>query len=122
MKFECAHVDTCLCSYWSGHHLPYVQIPVYRGMTLKQIKSAIMDELRQGYVMGDTEEARLLSADMLTREEEKQVDKVTKAAYAAVNRIKPNKKGQRKFFLDLEEVDEDYDGESVYAYFVFVED
>lgn len=121
MKFECAHVDTCLCGYWSGHHLPHVQIPVYRGMTLNAIKSAIMGELRQGYVMGNTEEARMLSADMVKPEEEKQADKVTKAAYAAVNRMKPAKKGQRKFFLDLEEVVEDYDGESVYAYFVFVE-
>ena len=37
--------------------------------------------------------------------------------HAAVNRIKPNKKGQRRFFTDLEEQDED--SESVYAYFVF---
>lgn len=121
MKFDCAHVDTCLPGYWSGHHLPYVQIPVYRGMSLKEIKSCIMDELRQGYVMGNTEEARLLSADMVRPGEDGLADKVTKAAYAAVNRIKPAKKGQRKFFLDLEELGEDYDGESVYAYFVFVE-
>ena len=121
MKFDCAHVDTCLPGYWSGHHLPHVQIPVYRGMSLKEIKSCIMYELRQGYVMGNTEEARLLSADMVNPEEEKQANKVTKAAYAAVNRIKPNKKGQRKFFLNLEEVDDDDCCESVYAYFVFVE-
>lgn len=121
MKFNCVHADTCLPGYWSGHHLPYVQIPVYRGMSLKEIKSRIMDELRQGYVMGSTEEVRMLSADMVKPEEEKQADKITQAAYAAVNRMKPAKKGQRKFFLDLEEVDEDYDGESVYAYFVFVE-
>lgn len=121
MKLELVYVDTCLPDYWSGHHLPHVQIPVWRGMTLKEIKSSIMDELRNGYVMGNTEEARMLSADLVKPEEEKQADRVTRAAYAAVNRIKPAKKGQRRFFLDLEEVDEDNCIESVYAYFVFVE-
>lgn len=121
MKFKCIHADTCLSSYWSGHHLPHVQIPVYHGMSLKEIKSCIMDEIRQGYVMGNTEEARLLSADMVRPGEDALADKVTRAAYAAVNRIKPAKKGQRKFFLDLEEVDDNDYCESVYAYFVFVE-
>lgn len=121
MKLECSHVDTCLPDYWSGHHLPHVQIPVYRGMTLKEIKSSISDELRMGYVMGSTDYARLLSADMVNPEEVKQADKLTKAAYAAVNRIKPNKKGQRKFFTELEESDENDCSDSVYAYFVFIE-
>lgn len=33
-KLECCHADTCLPDYWSGHHLPHVQIAVWRGMTL----------------------------------------------------------------------------------------
>ena len=70
-KLECAHVDTCLPDYWSGHHLPHVQIAVWRGMTMRQVKQAIRDELRQGAVMGSTDYARLLSADMVAPGEEK---------------------------------------------------
>ena len=44
MKLECLHADTCLPDYWGGHHLAHVQIPVYRGMTLKAIKESIRDE------------------------------------------------------------------------------
>lgn len=120
MKYECCHVDTCLPDYWSGHHLPHVQIPVYKGMSLKAIKQVLKDELRWGYVMGNSEEARLLSADFIKPEEVAKANMLTRKAYAAVNRLAPGKKGQRRFFLDLEE----NDGEccdSVYAYFVFVE-
>lgn len=121
MKLKCSHVDTCLPCYWSGHHLPYVQIPVDRGMTLKEIKSRISEELRMGYVMGSDKDARLLSADIVNPEDEKQAYKLTKAAYAAVNRIKPSKKGQRKFFINLEKSDENDGSDSIYAYFVFIE-
>lgn len=122
IKLECQHVDTCIPGYWSGHHLAHIQIPVWNGMSLKDIKAGLMDELRQGAIMGNTKYAELLSLDMVKPEEEKLADQVTKAAYAAVNRIKPSKKGQRKFFTDLEEVDEDGDCSAlVYACFVFVE-
>lgn len=120
IKFEICHVDTCLPGYWSGHHLPHVQIPVFKGMTLKQIKEYICNELRWGYVMGNDDNARLLSADIVRPGEDQLTDRVTRAAYAAVNRMKPTKKGRRKFFTDLEE-EEAEDSESVYAYFVFVE-
>lgn len=116
MKIECLHVDTCLPGYWGGHHLAHVQIPVYRGMTLKAIKESIRDELRIGAIMGNDEIAGLLSDDFVT--DEKRADQVTRAAYAAVNRIKPTRKGQRRFFTDLEEQDDDC---CVYAYFVFEE-
>jgi len=116
--FELAHVDTCLPDYWSGHHLAHVQIPVHPGMSMPEIKAAIRDELRAGCVMGSTDDARLLSADMVKPDEEKQADAITRAAYAAVSKMKPAKKGQRIFFTELEESDED--GESVYAFFVFV--
>ena len=68
--------------------------------------------------MGSGDAARLLSADVVRPDEEKQADALTRAAYAAVNKIKPANKGQRRFFVDLEESDED--GETVYAFFVFV--
>lgn len=117
MKLECLHADTCLPDYWGGHHLAHVQIPVYRGMTLKALKESIRDELRMGAVCGSDEIASLLSDDFVT--DEKKADKVTRAAYAAVNRIKPEKKGQRTFFTDIEEADDC--SESVYAFFVFME-
>lgn len=123
IKFECCHADTCLSDYWSGHHLPHVQIPVYRGMTLAQVRAALRSELSQGAVMGSTDNARMLSADMVREDEVKQADRVTRAAYAAVNRMRLADKRKRKLFMDLEESTDKNDdsGESVYAFFVFVE-
>lgn len=37
---ECCHADTCFPCYWSGYHLPHVQIPVWRGMTLAEMQKA----------------------------------------------------------------------------------
>ena len=116
MKLEFVHVDTCLPDYWSGHYLPHVCIPVYPRMKLRDIKSAICNELRNGAVMGSNDDARLLSSDFIDPKEEKRSDALTRAAYAAVNRIKGAKKGQRVFFRDLEESEE-----SIYAWFVLVE-
>lgn len=113
---EWVHADTCLPDYWGGHHLPHVQIPVSRGLSMKEIKSAIRDELRNGYVAGSCDAARLLSADYVLPEDEAVAHALTRAVYAAVNKIKPTRKGQRKFFMDLEPEQEDDD--SVYAYFV----
>lgn len=113
---EWALADICLPDYWSGHHLPHVQIPVWSGMTLKQIKDALRDELRMGYVSGTCDAARILQADWVPPSQEKVAEALMRAAYAAVNRIKPAHKGQRKLFTDLEPAeDNDY---SLYAYFV----
>lgn len=117
-KLECAHVDTCLPDYWSGHHLPHVQIPVYNGMTLKEIKEQIKIELSQGAVAGSNNDAFLLASDFVGPENEKDADQIFKAAIASVNRLKPATKGQKKFFTDLEQTSED--DESIYAFFVFV--
>ena len=121
MKLEFAHADTCLPDYWSGHHLPHVQVPVWHGMKLSELKQAIRDELRQGAVMGSTDDARMLSADVIQPGEEKRADQLTRAAYAAINRIRPAKKGARTLFSDLEPYTEDDQGETVYAFFVLVE-
>ena len=120
IKLECIHADTCLPDYWSGHHLPHVQIAVWPGMTMTDIRQAIRSELSQGAVMGSSDNARLLSADMVQPGEEKQADRLTRMAYAAVNRMRPAKPGARRFFLDLDETDDDYP-DSVYAFFVFAE-
>lgn len=119
IKFECCHVDTCLPDYWGGHHLPHVSIPVYPGMSMKAIKDAIKSELLHGAVCGNTKEAKMLYRSYVGPDNASYADACTKAAYAAVNRMKPAKKGQRKFFTDIEESSEDDDC-SVYAYFVFV--
>jgi len=119
LVYEFVHADTCLPDYWCGHHLPHLQIPVYRGMTMKAIKDALSYELHTGYVGGTCEAARLLNPDSVNPGEEDQAERIHKAAQAAINRIAPANKGQRRFFMELEpETDEDEFDESVYAYFV----
>lgn len=117
IKFDCVHVDTCLPEYWSGHHLPHVQIAVWRGMTLLDIKQSVQSELNMGAIAG-------ADADFLAnwRDDynEEKADKWHKRARAAVNRIRPAKPGTRRFFLDMEETDDDC-CDSVYAFFIFVE-
>ena len=117
MKMTCAHVDTCLPDYWSGHHLAHVQIPVTRRkMSLAEIRRAIRSELAQGAVMGSCDEARLLSYDYVS--DEKRADAITRAAYAAVNRdVVGGRKGQR--FVDAGVTE--FGDETVYMYFVFKE-
>ena len=79
-----------------------------------------MSELAQGVVMGSDFLSELLAADFVTPENEKHAEKATRAAYAAVNRMRPATKGQRRFFLHLEENDDEY-AETFYAFFVFME-
>lgn len=108
---ECVHADTCLPDYWGGHHLAYVSIPVYGPMSLTDIKQAIHSELNQGAIGGSDERTRDGSGEI--------GDAWFYRAHAAVNRIKPSKKGKRRFFTDVETPDDGED--SVYAYFVFRE-
>lgn len=121
--FDCVHADTCIPDYWGGHHLPHICIPVYRGMSITELKQALRDEVRQGFIMGSVDDARLLSADFVKPEEEKRFDSLTRAVYAAINRIQPSVKGKRKLFMDLDPSDpsDDCDIGTVYAYFVFVQ-
>lgn len=116
MKMTCAHADTCLPDYWSGHHLAHVQIPVTRRkMSLSEIRRAIRSELAQGAVMGASDDARLLSDDYVN--DEKRADAVTRAAYAAVNRdVRGARKGQRYADTGVTEFGDD---ETVYMFFVF---
>lgn len=122
IKLEVVHADTCLPCYWSGHHKAHIQIPVYRDMTLKAIKQALHNELIMGAIGGSDELSRLLACDGLPIKEQDQAEIVHAAARAAINKIKPSKKGQRKFFTDLEPLEDDDEyGDTVYAFFVFVE-
>lgn len=118
MKVSIAHADTCLIDFWSGHHMPHVMIPAYP-QSFASVRRAIVNEIRMGAVMGSDVDARLLSADMVRPEEEARADKLTRKVYAAINRdIKPERKGDRLAFRDVEEPNDCE--ESVYAYFVIV--
>ena len=120
MKLEILHADTCLPDYWPGNYRAHVQIPVVPGMSGTEIRAAIKAEIMQGAVMGGDDIAFLLSADYVGADREHDADKATKAAYAAVNRMRPARKGQRRFFTDIETCEE-YEDSVVYAFFVFVE-
>lgn len=117
MKMNCIHADTCLPDYWSGHHLPHVQIPVTRRkMSLAEIRRAIRSELNEGAVMGNDDNARILSHCHM--DDTKRADTVRRAAYAAVNRdVIGARKGQR--FADTGVTDFSEDGDTVYMFFVF---
>jgi len=109
---ECSHCDTCLPDYWSGHHLAHVHIPVYHGMKLSDIKRELRNELNMGTIAGN---------DPRTSDDNELNEQWYKAAIVAVNKIKPDIKNQRRFFMNLEKQDDDehYDNDSVYAFFVF---
>lgn len=113
IKFECSHADTCLPDYWGGHHLPHASIPVWRGMSLQDIKDNLKSEVSQGAIAGNLPENLTDSGYDLN-------DTGYTAFEQAIADIVPNNPDQTEFFLDLEEQDEDADF-SVYAYFVFVE-
>ena len=111
---EVCHADTCLSDYWSGHHLPHVQIPVWRGMTLAEIKAAILAEMGECIQGADAD----FLHDWRDEHDQARADAWHRRARAAVRRMKPARKGQRRFFLDLEPQTED-DTETVFAFFVF---
>lgn len=119
MKLTAAHADTCLPSFWGGHHLPHVQVIVDKGMTFGALKRALHNELNEGALMGSNvgDDAWSSGPDG---------DAWYKAAGEAVDAITtedPEGNDETPLFNDLEEEDEDEDddGESVYAFFVFTE-
>jgi hypothetical protein len=123
MKLECIHADTCLPSYWGGHSLAHVQIHVWRGMSLDELRSALRYELNDGAIAGHCELGTLLS-DMPPPPHVSAAakDEAHSAALDAIDAITPNDPEQTEFFLDLEDEPEDEDGdELVYAFFVFRE-
>ena len=117
MKVSIAHADTCLSDYWSGHHLPHVQIPAYR-QSFASVRNAIKSEIAQGAVMGSDRDAQLLSHDLIAPEDEAYADKLTRKVYAAINRdVRPARRGDRLAFRDIDPSDCE---ETVWAYFVIV--
>ena len=43
MKYELSHIDTCWSDYFSGHHLPVIQVLVDENTTYQDIKLALLD-------------------------------------------------------------------------------
>lgn len=118
MKFELCYVDTCLADYWSGHHLPTLQVPVWRGMTFKELKHMLSYDLRVGAIGGSGELAQHLG-------ECESEDPVLLAAEQAIENMTLNNPAENpddtQLFLELLEEDPEEDAESVYAFFVFRE-
>jgi hypothetical protein len=113
-QLEAIHLDTCLPDYWSGHHLPHIQIAVYQGMTIKAFKESALDALNQDAIAGDIES---ISTDYVINED------WYKKAVAAIRRITPAIKGTHTLFKDLDTETGDCDDcrDSVYAFVAFEE-
>lgn len=94
------HVDTCLPDYWGGHHLPHVGIPVHQAMTTTEIQDAIRSEI---------------NADAVVKGEDTGYDKYLAAVDAMVFVVTK----EETYFNDVEYSEED--GETVYAYYIYVE-
>ena len=104
---ECIHADTCLSDYWCGHHLAHIQVPVYNGMSLVELKKALMSELNEGAVAG---------SDYPGDYDEQWYA----AARAAVQAIEAKTAaGADNLFPLLVPQTEDDDVPTVYAFFVF---
>jgi hypothetical protein len=117
MKLFCRHVATCTLDRWGGHSLPYIQIPVTSETKVYQVKQALKDALQFGHVEGYSPDSRLMSADFVHPNEEKRADQLTRAAYAAVGRLR-FKHLSNIFGLSF---CNDDNAETTYAYFVFSE-
>jgi hypothetical protein len=113
-KLDCSHTDTCTPDYFSGDHRPHLQIMVHNGMTLHEIKEALIAELSE-CVQGNLD-WEITESDLFYQ-----------MAVNAINAMEPNDKNKTEFFTDLEEPEPelDDDGEyndwepSVYAFFIF---
>jgi hypothetical protein len=115
IKYELIHADTCLSCYWSGHHLATIQIPVWPGMSLQDIKDGLHSEIAQGAIGGNL-------PDELAYNEYELNDHGYAVFKAAIDAIEPAVPGTDSFFNDIEEPDPDDEFiESVYAFFVLRE-
>jgi len=65
---EVAQLDICYPDYFTGYHMPVLQVPVYNGMTTHNLAQDIMSEINASWEMfvGDGEE---VSDKLFTKEE-----------------------------------------------------
>jgi len=116
-KIVISHVDTCLSDYWGGHHLAHIQIPVYNGMQIRELRQSIRNEVGQGAIAGSSDLAFLLAADYVGPDRAEDAERAFKKTLAALNRVKQAKRGRRNLFPDLEKETDDC-CEQVYAFFI----
>ncbi len=114
-QLECIHADTCFPDYWGGHHLAHVQVPVWNGMGLAELKKALMAELNEGAVAGsgypgDHDEQWYAAARYAVQAIEAFAVRAIEAKTAA---------GADNLFPLLVPQTEDDDVPTVYAFFVF---
>lgn len=115
-----SHADTCLPDYWGGHHLPHVQIPAFHGMTLDQIRAALISEVAEGAIAGADYDAEKAGAAWDAA--------AYKAIEAKVAELSALNGADHAYFTQLSPATHpDWQGEgesddvTVYAYFVFVD-
>lgn len=111
MKLTCALADVCLPDYWGGHHLPHVAVPVSRDTTFADLRSMIIDELREGAVDG--------GADATPDDTYENEDWYYSAIRAVMCDVQPPDRSIKYPFHYLDSSEDD-GSESVYAYFVFI--
>lgn len=120
MNLEVIHVDTCLPGYWGGHHNAHICVPVWNGMTFNELKSSLHSEIAQGAVCGSDTITELLSLGGDFSDEE--ISIAYQAAQDAVDGIVLSESANpENLFADLDLVDPDDEGETVYAYFLIVD-
>ena len=115
-QLECCHADTCFPDYWGGHHLAHVQVPVWNGMSLVELKKALMAELNEGAVAGtgypgDHDEQWYAAARDAVRAIEAKAVRAIEAKTAAG--------AENLFPLLVPQTEDDDDVPTVYAFFVF---
>ena len=116
-QLECIHADTCFPDYWGGHHLAHIQVPVWNGMSLTELKKALMSELNEGAVAGsgypgDHDEQWYAAARDAVRAIEAFAVRAIEAKTPAVSAA------ENLFPLLIPQGDDD-DVPTVYAFFVF---
>lgn len=113
---ECIYADTCFPDYWGGHHLAHIQVPVWNGMSLAELKKALMSELNEGAVAGsdaphDYDEQWYAAARFA-------VQAIEAFAVRAIEAKTPAEAAENLFPLLIPQGDDD-DVPTVYAFFVF---
>ena len=105
---ECCHADTCFPDYWGGHHLAHIQVPVWNGMSLAELKKALMAELNEGAVAGSG----------YPGDHDEQWYAAARAAVQAIE-AKTAAGADNLFPLLIPQTEDDDDVPTVYAFFVF---
>lgn len=134
LNLNLAHADTCLPSYWGGHHLPHIGVPISNSTTLSELKGMLWQELNE-CVCGNGLMTTLMNrqpihtceleelSEMMTEYGtglEGLYDMVEVAAKLAITDLTSKSETPFKDLADDPDDVDDCGNESVQAYFVFV--